>query len=479
MVEEKQEATVGAPNPSPSEARHDGNSTAEAPLLIPEGIRYNCQGCGRCCAGWSVGLTDADYSRVKDIDWGSLHPLLKDRELFIHREEEFKEGVTAYPHFTNPRADGTCPFLIDNLCFIHGHLGEDEKPGTCQIFPYSFVQTPTAVYMGVAFNSMASVRNMGELLTDQREKLEAYWHKTRHHLQCRARPDAPQAPPGNPFDEIVLTAGCVVPWAEYLHLEECLIAHLKAAEKENQPFIETLITLEEIILEAIKLARAGQSLAEIKNFEPQTNTPADSSSSGIYQSIIAMVYYLYLVYPTIRSRYQDLWQSQKKSVFSPGLLAQRAKILSQYTGAGISTILFKTATLPDIGKNNLIKSLNYKVKALDEDINAFFCRWLYVKIFAKTYFGPAAANYPLLAGYNSLIACFICAMLFAKGEALKRKENAIMIADLYEAYWRLDREFLTVYQILPQVSNGMALAYSIPRVFRSLLTSLSDSMQNN
>ncbi|MBZ0188704.1 MAG: YkgJ family cysteine cluster protein, partial [Candidatus Obscuribacterales bacterium] len=124
-------------------------------LQIPEEVRYNCQGCGRCCSGWSVGLTETDYDKVKDIDWGSLHPQLAERELFIHRQEQFKHGQAQYPHFTNPRKDGTCPFLIDNLCFIHGHLGEEQKPGTCQIFPYSYVETPTGFYMGLAYNSMA------------------------------------------------------------------------------------------------------------------------------------------------------------------------------------------------------------------------------------------------------------------------------------------------------------------------------------
>ena len=50
-------------------------------LFVPEGVRYNCQGCGRCCSGWSVGMTEEDYGRIKDIDWQSLHPELAGKEI--------------------------------------------------------------------------------------------------------------------------------------------------------------------------------------------------------------------------------------------------------------------------------------------------------------------------------------------------------------------------------------------------------------
>lgn len=456
--------------------------TEELPLLIPEGIRYNCQGCGRCCSGWSVGLTDADYSRVKDIDWGSLHPLLKDRELFIHREEEYKDGTAMYPHFTNPRSDGTCPFLIDNLCFIHGTLSEPEKPGTCQIFPYSYVETPTGIYMGVAYNSMASVRNMGELLSEQRDKLKGYWDVTVDHLKKRARP-AEQVADGavveyaNPFEEVNLTASCKVTWDEYLLLDNRLCELLVNAGEENQPFIETLLKGEELILHAVKLAKEGKSLAELETFNPTVALDDDATPSGVNESIIALVFYLYLIYPTIRSKHQELWQIKKKGGRDLKFFLKLAQQFSEYAGSGINTLFFKQAHIPNLAKVSLSKALTYKIAPLTPEMNQFFCRWLYVKVFGKTYFGPVAAGAPVLSGYNALMACFLCGMLFAKSEAARRGEREIRIADLYEAYWRLDREFLTVDQILPQVSNGMAMAYSIPRVFRNLLETLAASMR--
>ncbi len=457
-------------------------------LLIPEGVRYNCQGCGRCCSGWSVGLTHADYSRVKDVDWGSLHPDLKDRQLFIDREKEFDEGKSQYPHFTYPRADGTCPFLIEGLCFIHGTFDEATKPGTCQLFPYSYVDTPEGVYLGVTYNSMASVRNIGELLTDQREKLYGYYLKTRDHLSVRKSelgpsggvPDAAvvaSAPDAaGPFDTVTIAAGCVVPWSEYVHLDNYLVDYISEAEQESRPFIHTLIGAEEILFEARRMVARKESLEGIKNFQPNVEMSANSEVSGTSESTIAMVYYLYLIYPTIRARYQDLWLDKRKAFANPKLLFQLGKLISEYFAAAVNAVVFKNANIPGLAKVNINKALDYKIVKLSPEINQFFSRWLRLKIFSKTYFGPAASGYPMVTGFNSLVAYFICAMLLVKGEALKRGSKEIQLYDLYEAFWRLDKEFLTMNQLVPQVTAGMSVAYSMPKVFRSLLEVLSKNM---
>src|ERR1700686_5358715 len=51
-------------------------------LITPDGLHYECTGCGKCCSGWSVPMTEQDYQRIVAIDWGSLDPALKDKKLF-------------------------------------------------------------------------------------------------------------------------------------------------------------------------------------------------------------------------------------------------------------------------------------------------------------------------------------------------------------------------------------------------------------
>src|SRR5690349_5240839 len=50
------------------------------------------------------------------------------------------------------RPDGACVFLADGeRCSIHRRWGADAKPQVCREFPYSFVDTPDGVAVGLSF----------------------------------------------------------------------------------------------------------------------------------------------------------------------------------------------------------------------------------------------------------------------------------------------------------------------------------------
>lgn len=125
------------------------------------------------------------------------------------------------------------------------------------------------------------------------------------------------------------------------------------------------------------------------------------------------------------------------------------------------------------GKVNLRKAIEYKIKPLPEITQEFFRRWLYLKIFSKVYFGPSFCEYSLLAGFNNLVTCFILTMIFAKGEAMLRKEDEVKLADLYEGMFRVDKESLMMNQLLPQVTVALAVAYSVPKMGRGILQTLA------
>src|SRR5437868_4644421 len=44
-------------------------------LHIPQGINYECQSCGKCCGGWAVPMTEADYDRIVEVDWQKVSPV--------------------------------------------------------------------------------------------------------------------------------------------------------------------------------------------------------------------------------------------------------------------------------------------------------------------------------------------------------------------------------------------------------------------
>ncbi len=140
-------------------------------LNTPEGLHYECTGCGKCCSGWSVPLTEEDYKRIVDIDWGSLSADLKDKKLFRPLPPALKKG-TPYSYAIIATAEGQCPFLKNNLCFIHSQFGSQTKPAMCQLFPYSFNETPSGVYASVSFVSRGAIFNAGKALSEQKEYLQ-------------------------------------------------------------------------------------------------------------------------------------------------------------------------------------------------------------------------------------------------------------------------------------------------------------------
>lgn len=452
------------------------DSEDQLPLIIPEGVRYNCQGCGRCCAGWAVGLTDEDYDRVKDVDWGSMHPLLEGKELFVHRQKEFEEGLSMYPHFTKARPDGTCPFLIDSLCFIHSKFGEPTKPGMCKLFPYTFVPTPSGIFVGLVYNSMASVRNMGDLLSNQRPMLEETWKLVvdQERAQGRAsRLESSVAASIKASDlkniqyNVNLVPDLPLTWDEYMHIDARLI-RLVQEEKFDNVF-KVFVTASEILLEALKIKNANRDMAELAAFDEggQAFDRFKAEPPTVFENLLFnLLCFRNFEWPALRKQYATLWAATNKSPLT------EPKVLK----GGLRSVFSGKLEVPDLGVVNLDKVRRYKIKPLSSDINEFFKRYLYLKIFSKTFCGPSMSGLSMVAGYNNLAANFLSALCYAKARAMARSDDSIKIADLYEAYFLLDKEVVQLTQMPKDKVQFYDSGFASPRLFTRLLTQTSTTV---
>lgn len=439
------------------------------PLRIPEGIRYNCQGCGRCCAGWAVGLTEEDYARVKDVDWGSLHEDLKGKDLFVHRQAEFEQGLSLYPHFTSARPDGTCPFLIDNLCFIHSKFGESTKPGMCKLFPYTYVPTPSGIYVGLVYNSMASVRNLGELLSNQRPMLEETWRLmvNQERAQGRASNAVSAAAESVKASDLAavqynvnLVSTIPLTWPEYLKIDDRLIALVTASEQENAYTL--MLSASEILAEAVRLKSSGADLDELKRFEPKVERWIDETPTGVENALFNLLCFRNFEWPQIRKQYAALWSATNRSPLS------EPKILM----AGGRAVLRSKLQLPDLGIISIEKARRYQIRPFSAEIEQFFRRYLYLKIFSKTFCGPPMSGLSVVAGFNNVMANFLSAIVYAKAHAMSRNENEIRLSDLYEAYFLLDKEVVQLSQLPKDKVQFYDSGFSSPRLFSRLVGQL-------
>jgi Fe-S-cluster containining protein len=110
---------------------------SETQLRSLPGAKFSCQGCGKCCTGFSFGpvepkviqgLIDQDmaskWAPAQEGPWYHEHP-----------------GPDGTPVFSLAHRDGHCVFLRDDkLCAIHAELGEPAKPWFCREYPVRIVQ---------------------------------------------------------------------------------------------------------------------------------------------------------------------------------------------------------------------------------------------------------------------------------------------------------------------------------------------------
>ena len=121
---------------------------------------------------------------------------------------------------------GTCAMLGgDRLCLIHAAAGAGAKPGICRQFPYTYVRGRDAVWVGLNLECRS--------LLQARERARST-RDADHEGELRA-----QLAGGAVFtdvpDPVPLAPGLAVSPAEYLALEEKLVAAVNGDSKERSP----------------------------------------------------------------------------------------------------------------------------------------------------------------------------------------------------------------------------------------------------
>src|SRR5579862_1328196 len=138
-------------------------------LIFPEGQRYDCGSCTKCCRTiWNVHVSPRSYEQVHG---SPLFHKLKDQ---IGEDPMFMADVGGEKTaLCLVKKDHGCVFLgADKLCMIHRDMGEGAKPLGCREFPFIPVPTPDGVYVGVSFYCSAVQANSGRELPAHAGDLE-------------------------------------------------------------------------------------------------------------------------------------------------------------------------------------------------------------------------------------------------------------------------------------------------------------------
>jgi Fe-S-cluster containining protein len=360
-------------------------------LHLPEGINYDCTGCGKCCSGWAVPMTGEDWERISKVDWGELNPKYKGKDLFRPMKDYEKAGTT-YTHAIKPGDDGRCPFLVDNLCFIHSTFDSKFKPGMCQLFPYSFNETPSGVYTTVSFISMAVVYNSGRALTDQKDWLEEKYAQYLHMF--------PEL--HSNWSQIKFVTGQTMTWDEYLKHEEHLMAFLK----------DKSLPMEKRLLKGSDYLMANLAV-------PRKTSETSTKLKALDKKLLVALHKLYFPVKPLGKGEGDF------SVM---------RFLYQ--------VFYQGTKIPFAGRNFTIEELHaFAWTEDDQDINDLLYRYFFSRLHSKFYFGGGFGQLSLVAGYHHLILLYALIKLQAKAYAINRGAPCVSLVDMVPTIRQLEKRF--------------------------------------
>ena len=189
----------------PSLRRSRGLSTKAAktePLVVREGVRYDCFGDGLCCTDiHAIGpIRFAERARLRLVHDGIVaHDPRDDVHVLVMRHES-----------------GSCIFLEEGRCAVHEPLGGLLKPAACKQFPISLTATPDGGR--ITTEHKCPCRTLGE-----RPELtvEAALPSVTHRGSLVPTMRVGDRVPYGPRD--------IRSWTEYRRDEEALLAALRGA----------------------------------------------------------------------------------------------------------------------------------------------------------------------------------------------------------------------------------------------------------
>jgi Fe-S-cluster containining protein len=347
-----------------------------------------------------VPLTDADYERINGFDLAELG-VAADTTPIIGGLATIDEEHAAFTRKLGKRPDGRCQFLdSNNRCVIHIKHGSAAKPSICQLFPYTFTETPSGVYATVNFTSSAALYNSGKALADQPAVLEEKWKLYSSLL-----------PVSRDWSNTQLVDGIPLSWEDYTDLDQHLLELLKPDDPAR---IEKKLT-----------ACSRFLIQELPTGTPLERVPAmQIRPKTVDQLLVRRLFELYMD--------DDLFACTVGDLYGQAFIAD----LSEPP---------QTVQLRYGDKTYTINSLySFSLGKLDEESENLLSRFVYSKVFGKLYFGAGFAQLSVLAGIHHLQALVALIRLKAKIHCIEHDLSKPDFLTMAEIVIGLERRLLKV-----------------------------------
>ncbi|MDZ4832932.1 MAG: YkgJ family cysteine cluster protein [Candidatus Melainabacteria bacterium] len=348
---------------------------SESQLHIPDGINFDCTGCGNCCFEWPVPITRDDFARLGNY---AADKELDSKKMFrVLNVDDAKLKV--FSHSLEKRDDGLCAFLTDEKqCQLHNDFGAEAKPAMCRLFPYTFTQTPSGTYASVSFASTGVLYNSGRPLSDQRELLAQ-----RFELFTRLFPTL-----SLDWSEAQLIDGQNISWQDYLAIEEPIL------ERISKP---TESRVEKTLFDQSQRFRKSVS----GNVKLDNVAGLPTNPKIIDQVLVRNLLESYFPANAYESSSCDL-DAQN---FVKEFLAEPRRVMLTHGGAEY--------TFQDV--------VGVRLGQLPAESADLLRRFVYLRMFSKLYFGPGFNYLSAVAGVHHLAVLICLLRIKLKLELLRNK----------------------------------------------------------
>ena len=393
---------------------------AKQPLHIPAFLNYACERCGWCCRQAGIPISEAEQRRIAATPWAEVEPELAEQELW--RLPGRGGGSNDAPLQLGYTPGHGCVFLTDEgLCRIHSHVSESAKPLRCRVFPFSFADTPSGVYVGARFSCPAVAFGRGRPLVHEQGLLQRQLRSVRRAI-------------GLPrFDEeVTVRGGQTIPWEDYIELEAALTRVLFRDElplkRRLLAFHEFTSLLGEAQFEKVRGERFKEFVALLEEGLLLEAQGKDSPSRpGPLHRMLFRLFNL-----QFQQRGEDLAGGGRVSRGIRGRVRMTKRAAQLMAGRG-------TIRLDDFpGPFQLGELAGVRLHDFaPEDENAL-SRFMAAKLFGKQVFGRMFFGYSLLDGLRFLMLAAGSALWHARAHALARGARETEYADIVEGIRYVD-----------------------------------------
>ena len=303
--------------------------------------------------------------------------------------------------FSLATADRACPALLpDERCQVHAAYGEAEKPGSCQIFPYTFVSTPTGVRVGASF-SCPAVEVEGTTLSEQSAEIVALFERvaSSHSVSVGERV---------PFDRehTISFSDCESLVSAML---DCLRVPASAVEKILRA-VATVALVQDGLIKGdtfsleLAIERRQELIGQVLSEPPSP----DRLSRALFRTLLA---------------------STAPGYSSGGSFLRSMGALGSLLGK--NSVALRGGSVP-------AKEIETVSRDLDEEVQSLIARWMSATLESFTFFGAAAFGLPFSSGVELLMLSLSVALYLARGYAALERRNRVTVEDLRRGLRQMD-----------------------------------------